>query len=252
MELAEALIRAQSGYRGDVTALVEELKRGEVFAPLAREGDLPMRPTTLEVDTRVTLHNLPSADGAAWVPLFSSVEALRQAGARNNWKTDGGPLHYVGFRWDAGIEGMFRQALESGANAGIVFDVGSGSELALDASEVISIARGEIVPLVNYAARQPTRGNEQVYVGEPADPPPSELIAALRSVLAAESQVSGYHLRQVFIPERDVMPHLILDIASEAPEPERRRISQRVGEAIRGLSLPPPGYLDIAFNFERS
>lgn len=174
MGLAEALIRAQSGYRSDVAALVEELKRDDVFAPLAREGELPMRATRLEVDTRVTLHNLPSADGTAWVPLFSSVETLRQAGARNRWKTDGGPLHYVSFRWEAGIEGMFRQALESGANAGIVFDAGSASELVLNASEVMSIAKGEIVPLVDYAARQPARGNEQVYVGEPANRPPSE------------------------------------------------------------------------------
>ncbi len=45
------------------------------------------------------------------------------------------------------------------------------------------------------------------------------------------------------------MPHLILDIETAAPEAERRRISQRVGEAIHGVALPPPGYLDIAFNF---
>ena len=63
--------------------------------------------------------------------------------------------------------------------------------------------------------------------------------------------MTSYHVRQVYIPERDVMPHLILDIESTAPEPERRRIAQLVIDAIKNIALPPPGYLDIAFNFSR-
>ena len=249
MALVHALIRAQSGYRSDVAALVRELKRSDVFAPLVTGGNLPSRPTTLAVSTLVTLHNLPSDDGTVWVALFSNVETLHKAGAQHNWKTDGGPLHYIGFKWDAAIEGMFRHALESGGNAGMVFDVGARSELALTAAEVLSIAKGEVVPLVNYAARQPARGNEQVYVGEPAIQPPMELVEAVKLILSTEAAVTGYHLRQVYIPERDIMPHLILDIETATPEAERRRISQRVGEAIHGIALPPPGYLDIAFNF---
>jgi hypothetical protein len=146
---------------------------------------------------------------------------------------------------------MFLDAIESGDSAGIVFDVGSRSELALDAGEVMSITKGEIVPLVNYPSRQPTRDREEVYIGEPAHPPPVELIEAIRSVLKAEPAVKAHHVKQIFIPERDVMPHLILDIEAEAPEAERTRISGRVGDAIRGIPLPPPGYLYIAFNFNR-
>lgn len=252
MTLVDALIRAQSGYRSDVAALVQELKRSDVFAPLAKGGNLPSRPTTLTANTLVTLHNLPSDDGTVWAVLFSSIETLHKAGTQHNWKTDGGPLHYIGFKWDAGIEGMFRRALESGGNAGIVFDVGARSELALNAAEVISIVKGDLVPLVNYAARQPARGNEQVYIGKPAVPPPMELVEAVKLTLSTESAVTAYHLRQVYVPERDVMPHLILDIETAASEAERRRISQRVGEAIHGIALPPPGYLDIAFNLDRT
>jgi len=249
VSLVEALVKAQSGYRSDVAALVEELKRSEVFAPLVTGGQLPARPTALAIDTMLALHGLPSGDGTVWVALFSSVATLEEAGSRKNWRTDGGPLRYIGFRWEAGIDGMFRQAMEEGRNAGIVFDAGATSELALNVSEVISIANGAIVPLENYVAGQPTRANEQVYIGEPAIPPPAELVHAVESVLGSEPAVSGYQLRQVFIPERDVVAHLVLDIQTQAPESERRRLAQRVGEAIAGIPLPPPGYLDIAFNF---
>jgi len=251
MALVDSLIRAQSGYRSDVAALVGQLKKSDVFAPLQAGGDLPSKPSTLTVDTSVALHNLPSADGTVWIALFSSVEALRRAGERHKWFTDRGPLRYIGFKWDAGIEGMFLKALESGGNAGIVFDEGSRSELGLRASEVLSIARGDVIPLVDYAARQPTRSKEQVFVGDPATPPPQALLDAVRSTLSTEQAVTSYHVRQVYIPERDVMPHLILDIESTASEPERRRISQLVGDAINNIALPPPGYLDIAFNFNR-
>jgi hypothetical protein len=251
MSLVDSLIRAQSGYRSDVAALVDQLKKSDVFAPLQASGNLPSKPSTLTVDTSVALHNLPSADGAAWIALFSSIEALRRSGERHKWFTDRGPLRYVGFKWDAGIEGMFLKALESGSNAGIVFDEGSRSELGLRASEVLSIARGEVIPLVDYTSRQPTRGKEQVFVGEPAAPPPQALLEAVQSTLSTERVVTSHHLRQVYMPERDVMPHLILDIESTASEPERRRISHRVGEAIKNIELPPPGYLDIAFNFNR-
>jgi hypothetical protein len=252
MRLVDALIRAQSGYRSDVAALVKELQGSDVFAPLATGGNLPSRPTTLKLETLVILHNIRSGDGTLWIALFSSVETLRKAGVGNGWTTDGGPLKYFGFKWDAAIEAMFRNALESGANAGIVFDAGSPSELALNAAEVISIAKGDVVPLVNYVAQQPTRRNEVAYVGEPATAPPAELTEVIQSVLESEPAVTAHHLRQIFTPERDVMAHLILDIESQAPEPERRRISQRVGEAIRGIPLAPPGYLDIAFNFNRA
>jgi hypothetical protein len=249
VRLVDALIRAQSGYRSDVAALVKELKRSDVFAPLAKGGNIPRRRTILKADTLVTLHNIRSGDGTPWIALFSSVETLRKAGAGNGWMTDGGPLQFAGFKWDAAIEGMFRDALESGGNAGIVFDVGSPSELGLNAAEVISIARGDVVPLVNYVAQQPTRDKEVVYVGEPAIAPPAELIEVIKSVLESEPAVTAHRLRQIFTPERDVMAHLLLDIESQTPEPERRRISQRVGDAIRGIPLAPPGYLDITFNF---
>lgn len=251
MGLVDALIRAQSGYRSDVAAMVDQLKRSEVFAPLQVSGNLPSKPTTLAVGTSVALHNLPSANGGLWIALFSSVETLQKAGQRHNWLTDGGPLRFVGFKWDAAIEGMFSKALETGANAGIVFDEGSRSELALNASEVIRIAQGQIIPLVDYAARQPARGGEQVFVGEPATPPPPELLEAVRATLATEKGVASYRLVQVYSPERDVMPHLLLDIESQSAEPDRRRISQLVGEAIKDIRLAPPGYVDVAFNFTR-
>jgi len=249
MALVDALIRAQSGYRSDLAALVEELNLSEVFAPLGSGADLPSTPTTLEVAKMVKLHNLPSADGKTWAALFSGVGRLQIAGVQFHWTTDGGPLRFMAFKWDDAIQGMFLPAIESGGIAGIVFDVGGSSELALNASEMSAIARGEMVPLIDYASQHPARGDEQVFIGEPATAPPATLVDAIQTILATEPAVISHHLRQVYIPERDLMPHLILDIHSQASEAERRRISQRVGEAIDGIPLPPPGYVDVAFNF---
>lgn len=249
MALAAALVRAQSGYRSDVAALVAHLKQTDVYAPLYAGGDLSGEPTTIGAGKSLRLHNVRGGDGTVWIALFSGVATLRDAGVRHGWTTDGGPLRFVAFRWDDAIAGMFREALETGGNAGIVFDEGSASELALNGVEVLSIARGEPLPLVHYVGEQPTRGNEQVFIGEPATPPPAELIEAVRSVLAGEKEVTSYRIRQVYMPERDVMPHLVLDIETSSAESERARIAQRVGEKIREIQLPPPGYLDIAFNF---
>lgn len=251
VSLVEALTRARSGYRSDVAALVEELGHADVLAPLARAADLPSSPTTLRAHASLALHTLPSGDGTVWAALFSGPETLGEAGTRNGWTTDGGPLRFVGLGWEAALRGVYLPVLESGENAGIVFDAGAPSELALNASEVISIARGEFVPLVWYASRQPTRGDEQAFVGDPAEAPPPALVDAIASALGAEPAVTSYHLRQVFVPERDVLPHLTLDIHTDASEPDRRRISRRVGESIRDITLPPPGYLDVAFNFRR-
>jgi type III secretion system (T3SS) SseB-like protein len=252
MSLADALRRAQSGYRSDVSNLVEQLRRSNLYAPLEAGANLPETPTTLTSGTPLRLHNVRSGDGSAWLPLFSSVDTLRHAGTRHGWTTDGGPLRFVSFRWDDAIAGMFRQVVTSSGNAGVVFDWGSASELALNAGEVISIADGTVIPLVGYAANQPTRGNEEVFVGEPATAPPPELVDAVRSALAGEEDVRSYALRQFYMPERDVMPHLVLDIECSAPEPQRQRIAQRVGQAVEQIRLDPPGYMDIMFNLSRS
>ena len=250
MGLVEAVVRAQSGYRSDIAALKEELGRREIFLPLADGGDSREGLQTLEKATKVIVHNLRSGDGTSWIPIFTSVEALRSAGDRNGWKTGGGPLRFIAMTGTTGFESMFSPALESGVNKGVVFDVGQRSELAMKAGEILQMLKGEPIPLVDYASKQPARVGEQVFVGWPAVPPPAELTAAIGGVLRGERSVKSYALRQVFMPERDVMPHLILDIAGDISEPDRRRISQGVGAAMSSIDLPPPGYVDVAFNFD--
>ena len=249
MTLVDAVVRAQSGYRSDVAALKAELGRAEVFVPLEDQGQIREGLQTLKTDARVTIHNLRSGDGTAWIPLFTTLDALRAAGEQNGWTTGDGPLQFLSIKGMVALESMFAPAFESGANAGLVFDVGQPSELAIRAGEVLQILKGEPIPLVDYASRQPTRGTEESFVGWPAVPPPPELLDSIAGVLGTEQLVKSHAVRQVFIPERDVAPHLMLDISGEISDDDRRRISQRIGAAVSGIKLPPPGYLDVAFNF---
>jgi SseB protein N-terminal domain len=249
VKLVDAVVRAQSGYRSDVAALKAALGGAEIFVPLEDPGQIREGLQTLKTDAKVTIHNLRSADGTAWIPLFTTLDALRAAGEQNGWTTGNGPLQFLSIKGTVALESMFAPALESGANTGLVFDVGQRSELAMMADEVLQMLKGEPIPLVDYASKQPARGTEQTFVGLPAVPPPTELLDSIAGVLRAEQLVRSYAVRQVFIPERDVAPHLLLDISGEIPEQDRRRISQRVGAAMNGIKLPPPGYLDVAFNF---
>lgn len=245
--LRDALVQAQSGYRSDVSALAKQLNANNVFAPLARGVGLRLT-GPLPAGTSLVVHDLVSDNGAKWIPLFSSVQALRTIGGRLRWHTDGGLLNYAEFRWDEAFEAIFRSVLESGDRAGVVFDAGTPSELALTRHEALTIAGGAVIPLVDYASRQPTRPADQVYVGEPAAMPSEDLLQGLRVALSVEPRVRSYRLVQVFMPERDVIPHLVLDIRSDALEEERRQIAQRIGDAILRIPVPPPGYVDIAFN----
>lgn len=248
MDLRDHVLRARSGYRSDVAALGEALGRGDVFVPLARSAGVPEGRSTLAADADIALHSLPSADGTSWVPLFTSRERLLAAGMRNGWTTDGGPLHFVGMPGMTALTSVFAPSLEAGATAGVVFDVGHDSELAMNAAEVLRLIRGEAIPLVGYASRLPARGTEKMLVGEPATPPSHQALDRIAAVLGTEPSVEGWHLRQVFTPERDVQPHLLLDIRAAVTEQERRRISEKVGAIVGELQLPPPGYLDVAFN----
>ncbi len=248
--LEDALVRAQSGYRSDVAALATALAKAELFVALVENSEPGDGPEILEPGASLKLHKVvDETTGSAWTAVFSSPENLGRAGEQLNWETSGGPLQFLAANGVELIRSVLSPALESGLTSGIVFDAGQESELAMSADETLSMIGGQPIPLVGYASRQPARGTEQIQVGEPAVPPPAALTTAIARVLDRVREVKSYRLIQVFVPERDVTSHLMLDIVGDLPESQQREISATIGAAIEDTRLPPPGYIDIVFNF---
>jgi hypothetical protein len=245
-----ALARAQSGYRSDVAALAKVIAEAELFAALAEDSESDDDLEMVEAGATLKLHHVvDDTSGSKWTALFSSAEALRKAGFQFDWGTSGGPLQFLAANGAELFRSVLAPALESGSASGIIFDVGRESELAMTPEEMLSMMRGEPIPLLAYASRRPANGTEQIHVGEPAVPPPPALTTAIAKVLDRVREVKSYRLIQVFIPERDVRSHLMLDIVGDLPESQQREISAQIGAAIAGVKLPPPGYLDVVFNF---
>jgi hypothetical protein len=248
--IEEALVQAQTGYRSDVAALARALARAELFVALVEDSEPGNAPEVLQPGANLKLHSvIDETTGTAWTAVFSSPETLGRAGQQLNWKTGGGPLQFLAANGAELIGSVLTPALESGATSGIVFDAGQKSELAMSADEVLSMIGANPLPLVGYASRQPATGTELIQVGEPAVPPPAALTTAIARILDRVGEVRSYRLLQVFVPERDVTSHLMLDIVGDLPESQQRKISAAIGAAIEDIPLPPPGYLDIAFNF---
>lgn len=248
----EALARAQSGYRSDVAELAKVLAEAELFAALAEDSELSESRQMLEAGAKLKLHEVVDATGGKWAAVFSSVEALGRTGDQYQWSSGGGPLRFLAANGAELIQSVLAPTLESGATSGIVFDAGQGSELAMTPEETLSMIRGEPIPLVGYSSQQPARGTEQVHIGEPAVPPSAALTTAIANVLDRVREVKSYRLIQVFVPERDVMSHLMLDVVGDLRASQQREISERIGAAVERLQLPAPGYLDVAFNFADS
>jgi hypothetical protein len=64
--------------------------------------------------------------------------------------------------------------------------------------------------------------------------------------LAELPEVTSHRLVRTFNPERDLEPHLTLELAVTA-EADRRALAERVIGAV-GDRIPPPGYLDVVFD----
>jgi hypothetical protein len=84
-----------------------------------------------------------------------------------------------------------------------------------------------------------------VLVAEPAEPPSPALVAALERCLSDLPDVKSHRLLHTFNPERDLEPHLTLELTAPATA-DQRLIAERVIETI-GEHVPPPGYVDIVF-----
>jgi hypothetical protein len=245
-DLIDAVRAARRGLRRDVQQLIESLPRGALFIPLARPMGVPLdRPAVTRESMPVATHLMSDPQGRKAFGLFTRPEFLSKAGGVFGWTTEGKPLQYCGMRGND----AFALALSSIERDGmpLVIDAFQPWALELSADEARAIAKGEAVPLVGYAAQTPVQAGETFMTGQPATPPPPELVRSLKAFVAAHAAVAGYDLVQVFNPERDLAPHLLLNLRTKGRGADPEALVRDVQEAVRE-KVPPPGYLDIVFD----
>jgi hypothetical protein len=238
---------ARRGFRRDVAALEAALDDSDLVIPLARRiADVPEgEPVSLDRELEIVPHFLNDADGARHVALFTSSELVSISAERLLWTTDGEDLGICALPARIACQ-LALELVDETSVMGLVIDAGHPSELVLRRAELASIVRGAPVPLVGYVADIPLEDGEQTLVAEPSDPPPPALTELVARSVAELPAITSHRLVRTFNPERDLEPHLTLELVASA-EADRRALAERVVAAIGDL-IPPPGYLDVVFS----
>jgi hypothetical protein len=237
---------ARRGFRRDVAALEAALDDGDLFVPLAKKiADVPEgEPVALDRELEIVPHFLRDAEGAHHVALFTTSELVALSAERLGWTTEDEELGVCALPARIACQ-LALDLVDETTIVGLVIDAGHPSELMLRRAELASIVRGQPLPLVGYVADIPPEDGERTLVAEPSDPPPRELTVELERCLAELASVTKHRLVRTFNPERDLEPHLTLELAVVEGS-DRRAIAERVMGAI-SEHLPPPGYLDVVF-----
>jgi hypothetical protein len=242
-----ALVRgARRGLRRDVAALEASLDDTELFVPLAQSitGAAEGQAVVLDHEVEIVPHFLIDPDGIRYATLFTKPEHVEALAEHLGWKTEGEELRLCTLPARIACE-LALSVIDETAVHGLVLDPSQPSELFLRRSELASIIAGHALPLVGYVQELPPLEGEKVLVAEPAEPPPAALVAALEACLGELSDVQSHRLLRTFNPERDLEPHLTLELTAPSTA-DQREIAERVIGTI-GEHVPPPGYIDIVF-----
>jgi len=242
-----ALVRgARRGLRRDVAALEAGLDDAELFVPLLKSitGAAEGEALVLDRELEIVPHFLVDPEGLRYAVLFTRPEHVEALAEPLGWKTDGEELRVCTLPARVACE-LALSVIDDTAVHGLVVDASQPSELVLRRSELASVVAGHPVPLVGYVSELPPLEGEKVLVAEPAEPPPPALVAALEACLAELPEVTGHRLLRTFNPERDLEPHLTLELTTPSSA-DQRTIAERVIGTI-GEHVPPPGYIDIVF-----
>jgi SseB protein N-terminal domain len=248
-DLTPLVKAAQRGLRRDVQALLDQLPRGELFIPLARNIEGMVDGKRLDLDdgeVKLIPHMLLDEEGNHYAALFTRPELMGPMEQQLGWKTDGAELKFCTvpalFALDMALE-----VVDDEHVLGLVLNAGSDFELALRREELSSFTNGKAIPLVGYVAALAPDESEATLIAEGGEPPAPALTAAIEQCLAELPQVEGYSLLRTFNAERDLEPHPTLQLATTAAESELSGIASKMIDAI-GKHLPPPGYIDIVFD----
>ncbi|HSC89129.1 MAG TPA: SseB family protein [Polyangiaceae bacterium] len=245
--LTEALLRAQSGLKSDVQALVDVLDQAEVYVPLAEDVPGVSEDEQVEMGEELTFrpHMLLDAEHRAYAVAYTDPALVEPLLEELGWETSGGPLKFIHLPLRVALD-LAMESVEGRDIEGLAFNPETDLELVLRRDEVASLAAGQALPLVGYVEQLPEGPDTETQVVEGAEPPPAELLSALESAKSRIRELTGYLVQTTFNPERDREPHLTITLFVSQPDLDREALAERVMEEA-SPHLPSPGYADILF-----
>jgi hypothetical protein len=246
-----AVAAARRGFKRDVEGLIRALRKAHLLVPLAkRMGDVPVGvDQTVEDELSLSPHLLFDPDRIGFLPIFTKAEFVERATVQVGWVTDDGPLEYCTLPGPAVLE-LGLAVVDDDRIGGVIVNPFDETELLLRRHELGSIAQGRAIPLVGYVSELPFTHDEQRLIAEMDGPPPDGLVRAIEGVLAEAGKAGqplGYGLHRTFTPERDLEPHLTLNVRGGDEALDRGALGETLAQALDG-HVPPPGYIDIVFD----
>lgn len=245
--VTEAVAAAHRGLRRDVQRLLDLLQDAEFHVPLqAPMAGVPLG-VEVEMADGLTLipHLLEDEDGDQYAALFTETSMLEVVQEELGWTTGEGGLEFCSVPALAALD-MALQVIDEERVVGLVLNPLDDTELLLSRAEVASIAQNTALPLVTYVRDIPELDDEKTLVAELDGPPPRDLTQALDALVAESGSIESYALQQTFNAERDIEPHLTLQVKTRG-DVEVQSLSRTIVERIEG-KVPEPGYIDILFD----
>ncbi len=239
---------ARRGFRRDVAGLLEALRTARLFVPLARRiEDLPIGVDQAVGDElSLSPHLLFDGERVGYLPVFTRAKLLEHATETTRWTTGDGELEYVSLPWPVVLE-LALAIVDGERVGGLLLNPFDETELILHRHEIGSIAQGKPLPLVGYVAEIPFGEDEERLIAELDGPPAEALVHAVEATLKDIAGNPRHTLSRTFSPERDLEPHLTLNVIGASPDVDRASLAERLASVLDGL-LPPPFYIDILFD----
>jgi len=246
-DLTSAVTRARRGFRRDVLALIEAVPEGRLVVPLMKRMENVAVGVETELGDELSLapHLLFDEEGQAFLPVFTRADLVEAAATQVDLKTDGGELEYCTLPANVVLE-IALEIVDGTRVLGMLVNPFHESELILKRHELAGVVQRKAVPLVGYVAEIPLSEGEERLIAKLDGPPPRSLLDAIEGVLGRRKDPPAYGLHRTFSPERDLEPHLTLNLVARGKDPDPE-LAAELGAALDG-KLPPPGYIDIVWN----
>src|SRR5215471_16264030 len=242
-----AVAAARRGFKRDVAELIAALRASRLMVPLAKRiANVPVGQEQ-EVGEELSLspHLLFDDERVGYVTAFTENALIARATDEVGWTTDDGPLEYCTLPGQVVLE-LALGLSDDERIGGLLLNPLDSTELILRRHEIASIAQGRALPLVGYVGEIPFDPNEQRLIADMEGGPPEDVVRAIEAVLEKAS-LSTYALKRTFNAERDLEPHLTLNVVGAGATTDRAAVAGELAAALEGL-LPPPGYIDILFD----
>lgn len=245
--LGHALLVAQSGLRSDVQVLVDAIDESHVYIPLAEDMPGVVEGEEVQMDEELTFrpHMLLDSDHRAYAVAYTDPELVEPLVEELGWETSGGPLKFIHLPARIAFD-LAQQNVDGQDVEGLAFNPSTDFELVLRRDEAAAIAGGQALPLVGYVEDLPEGTDTGTQIIEGAEPPPPELLAALRDSKQKLSDLVDFSVATTFNPERDREPHLTITLFVADPNLDRAELAEKVMDQAAPF-LPDPGYADIVF-----